>query len=76
MYADTFTASMKNTNFKSTNMQNKQRHLQQSKCLMTYTAQALSPASHFSLSAYAALYRYKTCPSQAKNPGLKDSFLL
>lgn len=39
MYAGTFTASMKNTNFKSNYMQNKQRHLQvKHKCHMTSTA--------------------------------------
>lgn len=47
MYAGTFTASMKNTNFKLYT-ENKQRHLKQNTSAPLHTAQALSPTSHFS----------------------------
>lgn len=63
MYAGTFTASMKNTNFKSTYMHNKQRHLQQN----TSASWLMPPKPwvllHISVPAYAVIYGQNEHPS-------------
>lgn len=53
MYAGTFTASMKNTNFKSIYMQNKQRHPQQNASASLLQQPKPPVLPHIFLSAYA-----------------------
>lgn len=53
MYAGTFTASMKNTNFKSTNMQNKGTF---NKTQVPHDLHSPSPESCLTFSAYAVIW--------------------